>query len=372
MRISEIDTPALIINQKTMQDNIRTMQKHAQAWGVNLRPHTKTHKMPYVAQLQLEEGAVGITVAKTGEAQIMADNGIRDIFIANEIIGSRKLNRIRTLVENGIRISFGVDSIPGLQQITTVFSKEYPARVLIEIETGENRSGVIDEETFHALLNYIQASPCIILEGVFSHEGHSYKAKDQAECLQLFETAQRQTLHYASIARSHGFPCPVVSIGSTPSILIAAMHGVQLLNGITEIRPGTYVFMDVGQGNAIQSYEHCAASVLTTIISKPTKERVIADAGAKALTMQSRTEGICATVGKGQVRNLLNTRVQSVYDEHTIFNDLEFHDSVEIGDTIEIIPNHICPVVNLYDEAHFVEDGVLIRTIPILGRGKTQ
>ncbi len=372
MRISEIDTPALLINQKTMMENIQTMQKHAHEWGVNLRPHTKTHKMPYVAKLQLETGARGITVAKTGEAEVMAANGIHDIFIANEIVGNTKLNRIRTLVEMGNQVSFGVDSIHALQQIENIFSKELPARVLIEIETGENRSGVVDEKTFLNLLSCIQATPCITLEGVFSHEGHTYRAKDQTECLRLFEAAQKQTLHYAAIARNFGFTCPTVSIGSTPSILIAAIRGEQLLKGITEIRPGTYVFMDVGQGNAIESYGRCAATVLATIISKPTKDRVIADAGAKSLTMQSRAEGICATVGKGQVRNPLNTRVSAVYDEHTIFNDSDFHDSVEIGDTIEIIPNHICPVVNLYDEAYLVDNGEVIRTVPILGRGQTQ
>jgi D-serine deaminase-like pyridoxal phosphate-dependent protein len=150
------------------------------------------------------------------------------------------------------------------------------------------------------------------------------------------------------------------------------MWGIQLLEGVTEIRPGTYVFMDVGQGNAISSYERCAATVLATIMSKPTKDRVIADAGAKSLTMQSRAEGICATQGKGQVRVPLKTHVSAVYDEHTIFNDPQFHDLVEIGDTIEIIPNHICPVVNLYDEAYLVCNGEVIHTIPILGRGKTQ
>ena len=372
MRISEIDTPALIIDQKILQDNILTMQKHAHAWGVHLRPHSKTHKMPYVAKLQLEAGARGITVAKTGEAEVMAANGIHDLFIANEIIGIRKLNRIRALVEMGIQVSFGVDSIAALQQIETVFSKEHPARILIEIETGENRSGVVDEETFLSLLSYIQNVPYISLEGVFSHEGHTYRAKDQTECLRLFKEAQEQTLHYAAIARNFGFACPTVSIGSTPSILIAAMWGIQLLEGVTEIRPGTYVFMDVGQGNAISSYERCAATVLATIMSKPTKDRVIADAGAKSLTMQSRAEGICATQGKGQVRIPLETRVSAVYDEHTIFNDPQFHDLVQIGDTIEIIPNHICPVVNLYDEAYLVCNGEVIRTIPILGRGKTQ
>jgi D-serine deaminase-like pyridoxal phosphate-dependent protein len=371
MRLSELDTPALIIDSTIMEQNISSMQQQADAWGVALRPHTKTHKMPYVAGLQIEAGAKGITVAKTGEAEIMAAWGLSDIFIANEIVGVKKLSRIRTLCEQGARISFGVDSLAALNQIASVFTAAVPARVLIEVETGENRSGVADAGTFIELLETIKRSHVINLEGVFSHEGHSYKAKDHEDCIRLFIEAQQLTLSFAKIARGFGFTCPIVSIGSTPSILVSAMHGVSLEEGITEIRPGTYVFMDAGQGNAIGSYASCAATVLATIISKPTPTRVIADAGAKALTMQSRSDGICATVGKGLVSDTKMT-VDSVYDEHAIFNDARFHDMVEIGDTIRIIPNHICPVVNLYDEACLVRKDEVIRRVPILCRGKIQ
>jgi D-serine deaminase-like pyridoxal phosphate-dependent protein len=354
-----------------MERNIMTMQKQADTWGVTLRPHTKTHKMPYVAGLQVEAGAKGITVAKTGEAEVMAAWGISDIFIANEIVGEKKLGRIKTLCEQGARISFGVDSLAAIAQIESLFTPESPARILIEVETGENRSGVVEESDFIRLLEAIQQSNTIQLEGVFSHEGHSYKAVDQRDCLRLFTDAQLLTLRYAELARDLGFSCPTVSVGSTPSMLIAASHDVPLAEGITEIRPGTYVFMDVGQGNAIGSYDSCAATVLATIISKPTATRVIADAGAKALTMQSRSGGICNTVGKGLVFGTDFT-VDSVYDEHTIFNDVRFHDLVEIGETIRIIPNHVCPVVNLYDEACLVLGDEVIRRVPILGRGKIQ
>jgi D-serine deaminase-like pyridoxal phosphate-dependent protein len=242
------------------------------------------------------------------------------------------------------------------------------------VETGENRSGVVDQEDFIRLLEAIKRSKVVQFEGVFSHEGHSYKAENHEDCLRLFSDAQRLTVEYAKLARNLGFPCPTVSVGSTPSLLIAAMHGVPLENGITEIRPGTYVFMDVGQGNAIGSYDTCAATVLATIISKPTAKRVIADAGAKALTMQSRSGGICSTVGKGVVSLSPGIRitVDSVYDEHTIFNDERLSDRVEIGDTIRIIPNHICPVVNLYDEVCLVQGDEVVRRIPILCRGKIQ
>ena len=127
--------------------------------------------------------------------------------------------------------------------------------------------------------------------------------------------------------------------------------------------------MDVGQGNCIGTYDRCAATVLTTIISKPTNERLIGDAGAKALTAQSRGAGLCHTEGKGVVKGSKIT-VTNVYDEHTILYSRELHSQLTIGDKIEIIPNHICPVCNLYDQAYLVSGGEVVEKLEIAARGK--
>lgn len=371
MKISELDTPALLIDNTIMQGNLRRMQAQADAWNVALRPHTKTHKSPEIAKMQVLLGAKGITVAKTGEAEVMASYGLEDIFIANEIVGETKLKRIHRLCTQGTSVSFGVDSVEAAAQIEQVFTSEFPAHLMIEVETGENRSGVTSESQFIRLLDAIRKSRHIVFDGIFSHEGHSYGASDDDDALRLLDQAQRDTLAYVELARAHGFSCKRVSIGSTPSLLTAAKHHHPLLQGITEIRPGTYVFMDAGQANAIGTYEQCAATVLATVISKPTEERVIADAGAKALTMQSRGKGVCQTEGKGKVVWDKPLFVSSVFDEHTIIVDREFHDSIAIGDHVRIIPNHICPVVNLYDWMYLVEDGEVIAELPVSGRGKT-
>lgn len=347
------------------------MQELADQWNVTLRPHTKTHKTPEFAKMQIEAGAGGITVAKTGEAEIMAASGIDDIFIANEIIGTIKLNRVRKLCEEGKKVSFGLDSLEALQQIAHVFDSEVPAHVMIEVETGDKRSGVTDEKTFTEILKALKEESSIRFEGIFSHEGHTYTAPDTATAVQLFQKAQEETLRYVKIAKKQGFSCNRVSIGSTPGIMSASKLGGGILAGITEIRPGTYIFMDAGQAKAIETYDQCAATVLATIISKPTRERTIADAGAKALTMQSRATGICKTEGKGTILKPIETVVTSVYDEHTIFIDCAFHDVVSIGDTVRIIPNHICPVVNLYDQLYIVDGEKVVSTYRIACRGKT-
>ena len=168
------------------------------------------------------------------------------------------------------------------------------------------------------------------------------------------------------LARENGFECGTVSIGSTPSL----MHDFPILPGITEFRPGTYIFMDASMAAAAGTLEHCAATVLATVISRPTPERVILDVGAKGITMQSRTKGITATPGLGTIKGWPGVHSHAVYDEHAIIYSKEFRDGVRIGDKVEIIPVHICPTVNLQETAYLVSDGEVVEEIPVLCRGK--
>ena len=368
MNIQDIDTPALIIDREKMLDNIKFMQAYADRHNVSLRPHTKTHKMPALAKLTENYGAKGIAVAKVGEAEAMAAAGLKDIFIANEIVGNIKWERIRKLAES-ISISFGIDSPCQVEGIEKVFANEAkPAEVLIEIEVGENRSGIILEEDYFKLLETIKTCPHVHLKGVFSHDGNTYGAKDLAECFELATAAQKRTVYFANLAREQGFECSVVSYGSTPTF----MNDVPIMEGITELRPGTYIFMDVGQGNAIGTYDRCAVTVLATVISKPTKERTIMDAGAKALTKETRVGGICNTNGMGIFLEHQDISVTKLYDEHTIIINEELVKRVEIGDKLRIIPVHICPVCNLYDEAYLVSGDEVVEVLEIAGRGKIQ
>jgi len=362
----ELDTPALLIDKEKLLDNIRYMQSYANKNLVTLRPHAKTHKMPYIAKLQEEYGAKGIAVAKVGEAEVMAANGLKDIFIANEIVGMPKLMRIRELAKS-IDISFGVDSIPQIDMVEEAFEgAEKKAQVLIEIEVGENRSGVVEEKDFIDLVKHIKACRNINLKGIFSHEGHCYSARDVEHCRELFMESQKRTLRFAEIAENLGCKLDTVSIGSTPS----SMFDFEIMEGITELRVGTYVFMDASQGNAIGTYDRCAATVLTTVISRPTEERVITDVGAKGITMQTRNKGICATKGLGVIKGYNDVYVHAVYDEYAIIYSKELRDSVKVGDKLEIIPNHICPVCNLYDTAYLISQGEVIMEIPVSCRGK--
>ena len=174
-----IDTPSLLIDLDRAEKNIRDMQAYADKMGVKLRPHTKTHKMPYFAKKQVDAGACGIAVAKIGEAEVMAEQGITDILIANEIVGIAKYERLLKLHEK-ITIRSGVDNCFQIDQIEQVFeNSSRPYEVLIELEVGENRTGVITDEQLINLVEYIKTKKHVILKGIFSHEGHTYKAPDR-------------------------------------------------------------------------------------------------------------------------------------------------------------------------------------------------
>lgn len=362
-----IDTPALLIDRKIMMDNLTAMQNKANQCQVHLRPHTKTHRMPELAKLQMQAGAVGITVAKVGEAEVMAAHGLTDIFIANEIVGISKLERIRALAET-ITIRLGVDNTYQVDQLAQVFqTASKPIEVLIELEVGEERSGVITDEQLLDLAGYIHKQEKVVLKGIFSHEGHTYKADHQEDCRYKAIESQQKTLRAANLIRQQGIAVDIVSIGATPSLMQA-----EIIEGITEIRPGTYILMDAGQANALQDFSHCAATVLVTVISKPTEERVVFDAGAKTLITQNRPAGMCATEGFGLVKNSQNVRVASLFDEHGLINNKQFRSEIEVGDKIEIIPNHICPTCNLYEKSYLVSEGEVLKEIPVLCRGKSQ
>jgi D-serine deaminase-like pyridoxal phosphate-dependent protein len=368
MKYIELETPALLIDREVMLDNLKYMQNYANENNVHLRPHTKTHKMPGVAKLQEELGAKGITVAKVGEAEVMAKHGLTDIFIANQIVGNSKIERIRKLAET-IDISFGIDDIYHVNEIEAVFEgAANKAQVVVEIEVGENRSGVIEESAFRALLESIQASRNVEFKGVFSHDGHSYKAENLDECREIFTRSVERTLRFAEIAEEMDLNPKVVSIGSTPSL----MQNYEIPDGITEIRPGTYVLMDASQANVIGTYDRCAATILTTVISKPTTERVITDVGAKGITAQRRSKGITKTEGLGYIKGFDDVHIFDVFDEHAIIYNEKFRDQVSIGDKVEIIPNHICPVCNLHEKAYLISNGEVVEELIVECRGKLQ
>ena len=364
---SDLETPSLLIDEDRALANIRMMQQKADSLGLKLRPHIKTHRMPYFAKLQLEAGACGIACAKIGEAEVMAEHGVRDIFIANEVIGEDKYERLRQL-HRRIHVRIGIDNEVQLAQMEKLFAAETrPLEVQIEYEVGEVRTGVTDDEQLIRLVRAIQVCRHVVLKGIFSHEGHTYKAASVADCCEKAQAAYAKTVRAAELIRSMGVELDTVSVGATPSV----MH-MQSFPGVTELRLGTYIFFDVGQSNAIGDFSRCAATVLASVISKPQGDRVVLDTGAKALVSQNRPTGICATAGFGAIKGAEDIAIDALFDEHGVLNSRKFSQLVQVGDKVEVIPSHVCPTINLYDTAYLVSGGKVIRTLPIECRGHSK
>jgi len=366
MNYQEIDTPALLIENKIMLGNIEKMQKIANASGVKLRPHTKTHKIPEIAKLQIEHGASGIAVAKLSEAEIMADAGIDDIQIANIIVSEKKIERLLELHGKLKSISCNVDSIESAKAIAEKFDKsETWLDVFIEINSGQNRSGLSEYKDIYNLAKFIQDLPGINLVGLFTHAGHAYAANSQEEIKEIGIKEAELLIEISERLMDERIYIAQISVGSTPTAPYCSK-----VEGVTEIRPGNYIFHDIIQTKlGACSIDECALSVLATVISIPDSNRVIIDAGAKALSKDKGASEKLSPEGHGYVIGK-ECIIERLNEEHGII--VHNGESFSIGEKIRIIPNHSCVVINLFDTATLIENNKVIRQYEIKGRGKSQ
>ncbi|HLN63790.1 MAG TPA: alanine racemase [Symbiobacteriaceae bacterium] len=359
MRYPELDTPCLIVDLDGAERNIRRVQAGASQAGVQLRPHTKTHKSAYFARMQVEAGARGITCAKLGEAEAMAAAGFDDILIAYPLIGPLKLARLAALARQVRRLIVSLDSDEVAAALSSVGEQlGRPLAVYAELDTGLHRVGRAPGADAVAFCRGLDRFPGIRLAGIMSHAGPTWKAGSPAEIL-AFVQAEAQMM--AGVKAALGRPDLALSVGATPTA-----HLLHATPGITEARPGTYIFGDrnlIGLGLTTEA--DCAARVLTTVVSHPVPDRAVVDAGSKSLAMDPYRDG-----GHGLVAGRPELRVARLSEEHGV---LEFPAGVElkVGDRLEIIPNHICPAVNLFDRVYGVRAGRVVAEIPVEGRGKS-
>lgn len=366
--VHDLDTPCLLVDLDRMEHNLRSMQGKADQAGVKLRPHTKTHRTPAIAALQCSMGAAGITVAKLGEAEVMASQGLDDIFIANEIVGSIKLERLRKLSRKMGRLAVGADSPIHVNALSAAFDGEdRPLDVLVDVDTGDPRTGVRPGRPALELARAISRAPGLRLRGIYTHDGQSYDGESLEEIRAINRQSQKLMIHTAELIRSEGMEIREISVGSTPSLLL---DGIE--EGVTEIRPGTYVFLDADQAQLLGTYALCAETVLATVISRPTPERVVIDAGTKSLTYYVQDRGMTRSPGHGRLKDHPHIFLDRMSDEHASFDipegsGLDF----SIGQKLEIIPNHACPATNLHEVIHGVREGRVEVIWPVLCRGKS-
>jgi D-serine deaminase-like pyridoxal phosphate-dependent protein len=360
----DLDTPALLFDLKVVERNIEEMAGVAARAAVKLRPHSKTHKSPLLAQMQLAAGATGITVAKLGEAEVMVDAGIDDVLIAYPLVGEHKLRRLRVLLERAeIRVSLDDPAVAEpIGRVALDAGRRLP--VFVEVDTGVHRMGRAPGEPSAELALEVARIPGIEVVGLLTHAGHAYRAADDEELRRLAEREVLDLLDTAELCRRGGLEIREISVGSTPTARIAAT-----VPGVTEIRPGTYIFNDVQQMRSRVATEGmCAARILATVVARPTAERFLIDAGTKAFSSDGGDGP--PFPGRGVVVGRPDLVFDFMNEEHGVGHRTTDRD-VAIGERLEVIPLHVCAAVNLFDRAYGVRGGAVETVIPIAARGRS-
>ena len=359
------ETPYVLIDMKILKNNIERMQKSADGFGCALRPHIKTHKSVEIARMQIEAGAAGITCAKLSEAEVFAGEGFGDIFIAYPIVGENKIMKAISLAKKIKRLIVSIDCVEGAEALSYLAEREgMRLETRIETETGAKRTGA-PEENLRELGAELKKLRGINVTGVFTFRGMRMKSEIASDASAAGAEEGLLINEAAEIFRGVGFEIRDVSAGSTPTGLAAAKTGL-----VNEIRPGTYVFNDLTtmlNGACVE--EDVAARVVATVVSVPSPEYAVIDAGSKTLAPDSRV-GVPPLMRQGHAyipgTDLI---VNRLYEEHGIIQKAGggetglFH-----GETVSLIPAHICPVVNLHDFV-FADCGGELKKIRVDARG---
>ena len=347
--IADLPTPTLLLDLDKLEANLEGMAARARALGVALRPHIKTHKCIEIARMQRALGATGITVSTLYEAEVFAEHGFTDITWASPVSLAR-VGEAQTLADH-VTLRVILDSPDALVRIK---GTGYPFHVWLDVDCGYHRTGVDPEsEVAVNLARDIHGSPKLNFDGILTHSGHAYHAKNHNELLQIAEQERSVMVQCADRLRSEGgVDVSRISVGSTP-----AMSVVENLDGVTEARPGNYALYDYTQvtlGSC--DIRDCALSVLASVVSsQPGSSHCVVDAGALGLSKDLGPDKLEQTT-VGEIFDdysagtlLTDTRVVSVTQEHGIVSG-----RIPVGEKVRILPNHSCLTVAMYDEYHVV------------------
>lgn len=360
--IYDLETPVLLVDLSRLEANIAAMNLASARGGKRLRPHIKTHKTPEIAKMQCQAGAVGLTVAKLGEAEVMAAAGLVDIFVANEIVGSGKIERLMALLSTA-KISVGTDSIDvaiPIAEAASRIGRSIPLR--IEIDSGHGRTGVTSVEEAVELAEKLQALKGIDFEGVYSHEGQTYLADGEEGRQQAVHNAARFVLDVVEALQAKDIVCDIISMGSTPGAKFLAGE-----TGINEMRPGSYVFNDRMQVGYGADPADCALTVLSTIISVRPGGRMVLDAGTKSLA----SDRPFADGTYGEISGHPELMFMGASEEHGNLR-VEGHCALRVGDKVRVVPNHVCTCVNMHDALTVFRGEAVEAVWKIAARGKVR
>jgi D-serine deaminase-like pyridoxal phosphate-dependent protein len=350
--VSELETPAVTILADRLEANIRRAQGLVNARGIGNRPHIKTHKIPAVGRMQIAAGAIGITCQKLGEVETFIDGGVTDdILLTFNIVGEKKTDHLMALASRVKRLAVVADNdvvVRGLSEAGVRHGRD--VALLIECDTGMGRNGVQTPEATRELARFAMNLPRIRFEGLMTFPNKSPRTQEfMNRALEMF-AADR-------------IPVPVVSGGGSPALLTLADFPM-----MTEHRAGTYVYNDVMMmESGLATMDQCAMHVRATVVSTPTADRAIIDAGSKVLTREQyfvKDFGRVVEYPGGVVANLS--------EEHGVLDLSRAEKRPKVGEVVSIVPNHCCVVSNMVDEVYAVRGGMVEAVWPVAARGKTR
>ncbi len=353
-----VDTPCLLVDMDLVDKNLDSLFSKFRQKNVNVRPHLKTVKSPEFARMLLDAGAVGVCVAKVSEAEVMAEAGIEDILITTEIIGAPKLERLERLIGKHPQIKVVVDSQQGIEAMQNAAeSAKVKLNVLIELNVGQNRAGVEPGEPALNLANEIVKHKNLFFLGVQGYEGHLQLLTDESERKRLCADAMEKLMGTVKLLKDNGHQIAVITTGGTGTSEYCAAAGVN------EVQPGSFIFMDGAYRRAIGTRFSHALTVVSTVISKPSENRCVIDAGFKSLSTDS---------GNAELKDYPDITYRPAGDEHGILESTSGNLALNIGDRVELIPSHIDTTVNLHDYYYCHRGGKIEHIWRLSARGKVQ
>jgi D-serine deaminase-like pyridoxal phosphate-dependent protein len=364
MQKTELDTPALLIDLDKMEANIQTMADYFTTVNAMLRPHVKTHKTPIISHKQIAAGAIGVTCAKLGEAEAVIHAGVRDVLIANQVVGSHKIARLINLARHS-EIMVAVDNPQNVRDISeAAAAKGVTVRMLVEVNVGMNRCGVESGKPALALAKQIRQSPNLKFEGLMGYEGHTVAKPDLKEREANVREAMQHLIDAKHYLEKHGVEVSIMSGGGTGTFNITG--GIPEM---TEVQAGSYIFMDSTYRNVegVGEQFDCSLSVLATVVSRPAPDRIIVDTGLKVLAKEF---GIPQPIG------ITGVEMTGLSEEHGTLKFVGQVSDADVpltpGDKIEILPTHCCTTVNLHDRYYGIRNGIVESVWDIAARGKSQ
>lgn len=369
-KVSLPETPSIVVDEATARRNILREQEAVARNGCKLRPHIKTHKIPYFARLQLEAGANGVTCAKVSEAEVMAQGGVEDIFIAYPLVGEFRIKRALALQKELRRLILAADSLEGARALEEAAEKAGTVLELrLEVDTGAKRTGALQKD-YLALAKKIAALPHLKLTGIYTFKSLILGGQptEDNEAAALEEAKMISSM--AQELRAAGIPIEDVSAGSTPTGLQVAATGL-----VTEVRPGTYIF-----GDWMLTKEHCASfqdiavRLYATVVSTPGPDYAILDGGTKTFPMDILLDaapafypGYAIPIGPDGTPDE-NLQLRRMNEEHGILTARNGVTGLQVGQVLELVPIHVCTAVNMQNSLFvYGEEG--LRRMPVAARG---